>query len=208
MKNAYTKQKTLNNLYFLIFTRISIFFSHWDCNYLLLTRNFNSHTQTKDLVVAATCATLLRKSQDYFLFSVKCWNFLYGVLQIKISVNWAAHRRDLSKSLSEWVFPIPALQSKLTLMHFFYMTSTTSIQPTLLSLTLGWKPGWTGPDFWNTELGHRGSFVLGCTGHDFSSVFYPRNCQRQLRPQQHWQNPLWAKKNPIKEYFRPYFGNF
>lgn len=66
---------------------------------------------------------------------------------------------------------------------------------TLPSLTLGWKTGWTGPDFWNTELGHRGSFVLGYTGHDFSSVFYPRNCQRQLQPQQHWQKPFWAKKS-------------
>lgn len=97
-QNTYIyKAKIWNNLYFLIFTRITIFFRHWVCNYLLLTRYFNSYTQTKDLLAATTCAALHRESQDYFLLNVKCWNSLCRVLQIKISVNWAAHRLDPSE---------------------------------------------------------------------------------------------------------------
>lgn len=81
------KARNQNNSYFLIVTSIKIVFSLGDCNYLLSTRYFNSHTQAKAFLVAATRATLHRELQDYFLLGVKCWNFLYGVAQTKISVN-------------------------------------------------------------------------------------------------------------------------
>lgn len=81
------KAKKLEQLVFPNFCKNNNFFRHQDCNYLLLIRYLNSHTQTKDLLAAATCAALYRESQDYFLLNMKCWNALYGVLQIKISVN-------------------------------------------------------------------------------------------------------------------------
>lgn len=65
------------------------------------------------------------------LILVKCEVLEISVGSIKNknkkSVNWAALRLHLSEVKQEWVLLTPALQSKLTLMHFFYMTSTTSI---------------------------------------------------------------------------------
>lgn len=64
------------------------------------------------------------------LFLVKCEVLelsLWSIKNKKVSVNWAALRLHLSEVKQEWAFLTPALQSKLTLMHVFYMTSTTSI---------------------------------------------------------------------------------
>lgn len=188
----YIQSKKSKQLVFPNFYKTSNFFSHWDYNYLLLTRYFNSYTQSQDLLVAATCATLHRQSQDYFSLSVKCWNSVWSIKNKKNISKLSCTETASQRGKAGMSLPHPSPPKQVNL-YARFLHDKYNFHLTLPSLTLGWKTGWTGPDFWNTELGHRGSFVLGYTGHDFSSVFYPRNCQRRLQPQQHWQKPFWAK---------------
>lgn len=90
--------KKAKQLVFPNFYMTNNFFTHWDCNYLLLTRYFNPHTQTQALLVAAAMCNFAQTITGLFL--VKC-----EVLEI--SVGSIKNKKKISKlscteTASQW----------------------------------------------------------------------------------------------------------